>query len=33
MPRKQYTVADTLLQRPRHPKDIGFSGEGEDINN
>jgi hypothetical protein len=32
MPRKQYTVADALSQRPRHPKDTGSSEEEEDIN-
>jgi hypothetical protein len=33
MPGKQYIAADALLQRPRHPKDTGFSKEEEDINN
>ena len=33
MPRKQYTAANTLLQRPRHLKDTEFNKEKEDINN
>jgi hypothetical protein len=32
VPRKQYTAADALLRRPRHPKDTGSSKEEEDIN-
>ena len=33
MPRKQYTAANALLQRPRHLKDTKSNKEEEDINN
>jgi hypothetical protein len=33
MPRKQYTAANTLLQRPRHLEDTKSNKEEEDINN
>ena len=33
MPRKQYTAADTLLQRLKHPEDTESNKEEEDINN
>jgi hypothetical protein len=33
VPKKQYIVADALLQRPRHSKDTRSSKEEEDINN
>ena len=33
MPRKQYTAANALLQRPRHPEDTESNKEEEDIDN
>ena len=33
MPRKQYTAANALSQRPRHLEDIKSNKEEEDINN
>ena len=32
MPRKQYTAANILSQRPRHPEDTKSNKEEEDIN-
>jgi hypothetical protein len=33
VPRKQYTAANALSQRPRYPEDTKSNKEEEDINN